>query len=1055
MAFRSTLRRLSALCTAFLAALPLLAQSTSGTDVHFASDPAISPNGKTVVFVYENDLWKVSARGGRAVRLTAMDGQESDPSISPNGRWLAFSSDQYGNKDVYVMPLNGGKIEQLTYHQAGDQMNSWAWNSKTMYFRSDRYNRTSTYKIPVDGGTPERLFGHFHNTVHNVVKHPDRPEFFFNESWESFIFPQRKKYRGPFNPDVKSYNTETKTFKKYTNWKGKDFWQMIDRRGNLYFVSDEANGEYNLYTIENGDKKQLTDFSTSVRYPAISADGSTIVFEKEYQLFTYDVSSDQARQIPIAIYQNNTLSKTQSFNTSRNISAFDVSPDKKKLAFIARGELFVSDMDGKFIRRIETSDMGRVLEAEWLDNGQLIFNQTVNGFQNWFVTPADGSGTPKQLTSEQQNNRMMALNSDRSKGVYLSGRNELMLMDMETFNTKVIVKDEFWGFYNEQPRFAPDDKHIIYTAKREFEDDIFAYNLETEKTTNLTTTGVSETGPFWSPDGKYVYFASSRTRPSYPRGSGETNLYRMALTTVEEPYRSTKFNDLFKKDDQKESKDEKSKDEQPPKPEIVINEDGLMQRLEQIGVHFGSQSNPFVLQKENQTIVLYLSNHDGGETALWKTTLYPFEEPKTEKINDSGDISELIRVEDQIYGLEGGQIQKVDVSSGKTKTIEISHSFQRNLRDEFNQMFEEVWANIEENFYNKTFHGINWKQIRERYRSYLSYVNSRDDFQRLLNDMLGELNSSHMGFYTSGPEVQEYYETVTMATGIRFKEDQPYQVAAVVDESPIDIATNRLSAGDRLVAVNGREVDPQRNREMYFANPSMPSELSLTFSNDNETYTVKLHPTHYTDVRSKRYDTWVEHNQGVVDMETDKRVAYVHMKNMGSSELQDFLVEMTSETYKRDALILDLRYNTGGNVHNKVLQFLSQRPYLKWKYRNGNFASQPNFTPNAKPIVLLINEQSLSDAEVTAAGFKELGLGTIIGTETYRWIIFTSGKALVDGSFYRLPSWGVYTLDGKNLENMGIDPDIPVDNTFKDRLQGQDPQLQRAIQEVMNQLNTD
>jgi tricorn protease len=176
------------------------------------------------------------------------------------------------------------------------------------------------------------------------------------------------------------------------------------------------------------------------------------------------------------------------------------------------------------------------------------------------------------------------------------------------------------------------------------------------------------------------------------------------------------------------------------------------------------------------------------------------------------------------------------------------------------------------------------------------------------------------------------------------------------------------------------------------------------------------------------------------------------MKNMGQGALEQFLIEMNSEAHYKDALILDLRYNTGGNVHDEVLKFLAQKPYLQWKYRGGKFTPQPNFAPAAKPIVLLINEQTLSDGEMTATGFKELKLGTVIGTETYRWIIFTSGKGLVDGSFYRLPSWGCYTLDGKNIEKEGVKPDMYVKTTFKDRLEGADPQLDRAIEHIMKQL---
>ncbi|MCB0535804.1 MAG: peptidase S41, partial [Saprospiraceae bacterium] len=194
-----------------------------------------------------------------------------------------------------------------------------------------------------------------------------------------------------------------------------------------------------------------------------------------------------------------------------------------------------------------------------------------------------------------------------------------------------------------------------------------------------------------------------------------------------------------------------------------------------------------------------------------------------------------------------------------------------------------------------------------------------------------------------------------------------------------------------LVAVDGLELDPAQNREAYFSRPSIDDEMALTFRRADSTFTVKFHPVDYHVIRNLLYDEWQERNQRLVDDRGDRTVAYVHMKNMGGGELQSFLEDMVSEAHLRKGLILDLRYNTGGNVHNDVLQFLSQRTYLQWKYREGALSSQPHFAPSDYPIVLLINEQSLSDAEMTTAGFKELGLGTVIGAETYRWIIFTSG----------------------------------------------------------------
>ena len=231
---------------------------------------------------------------------------------------------------------------------------------------------------------------------------------------------------------------------------------------------------------------------------------------------------------------------------------------------------------------------------------------------------------------------------------------------------------------------------------------------------------------------------------------------------------------------------------------------------------------------------------------------------------------------------------------------------------------------------------------------------------------------------------------------------------------------------------------------------SLDKELRLTVRREGKLITTKVHPQ--PSLGNNLYDEWIDNNRKRVDDKGKGRIAYGYMKNMGQGELEKFIIDMTQVLNKKEALIFDLRYNTGGNVHNEVLNFLSQKHYLNWKYREGGLSPQPNFAPADKPIVLLINEQSLSDAEMTSQGFKALKLGKIVGNETYHWIIFTSGVGLVDGSFVLMPAWGCYTLDGKDLEKTGVKPDILVVNTFEDKINKRDPQLDRAIEVILKQL---
>ncbi len=1025
--------------------------STQNNNAYFLSYPALLPDGQTVIFSFEGDIWKAPVKDGQATRLTAMQGNETNTRVSPDGKWIAFSGRQYGNADVYIMPVNGGEVKQLTFHSSNDEVSSWSWDSKSIYFNSNRMGQISSYKVSVNGGTPQRVFGDYYFQFdHNLFEHPKSGELFFNDTWESSNQAQRKRYKGPFNPDIQSYNPGTRQYKRYTDWQGKDFAASFDRNGNIYFISDESNGEYNLYTIVNGKKIGLTNFGSSIKSPVVNANGGKVVFEKDYQLWLYDVSSKNANRLDINILRNNILPKEKDYEVKGNISAFDISPDGKKLAFISRGELFVSDADGKFIRQINRGSAERVRELRWLsDNTTILFSQTLNGYTNWYTIAADGSSALKLITTDKQNNRGLTLNKNRSKGVYLSGRNEVKLIDLKTWEVKTLAREELWGFQNSNPGFSPDDEYVFFTAYRNFEQDILVHNIKANKTTNITNTGITELDPLWSPDGKYLYFTSQRLKPSYPFGMPNAKVYRLPLEKLDEPYRMDKYNELF--EDKKKDTAKKAA-VVPAAVTTTIDMDRIMERIEQVSPSLGAQFLVWVSQKGEKTSVLYSSNHGEGRTALWKTTYEPFEVTKTEKIvgTDAGGGFDVRESGDKLFLLSGSNINKLSLDGNKIDPVNISFTFRRNLSAEFNQMFAEAWAQIEENYYDPGFHGLNWEKTKAYYQQFLPYLNNRADLRIMLNDMLGELNSSHQGFGTFGDDETIALNNRTMETGILFDAQDPYKVKRIASRSAADKKGIDIQPGDVLVKVNDEPVNVSMDRNFYFSKPSLDREIKLGFMRNGKAVDVKLHPQ--ASLFNTLYDEWVDNNQQRVDQKSNGRIAYAYMKNMGSGELDQFIIDMTKELTDKDALILDLRFNTGGNVHDEVLNFLSRKSYLKWKYREGKPSPQGVFSPADKPLVLLINEQTLSDAEMTAEGFKALKLGTVIGNATYRWIIFTSGVSLVDGSSVRMPAWGCYSLGGKDLEINGVAPDIQVLNTFEDKLNGRDPQLDKAIDELLKKI---
>lgn len=1042
---------------ALILLLSLLPFVAGAETLYFPYNPALSPDGKTIYFSYDGDIFKVPAEGGVAMRFVSLGAIENHPKVSPDGKWVAFSSNLQGNYDLYIVPVAGGEVKRLTWHEANDYPSGWSADSKSLYFETNRANTRTTYKVSIDGGTPVRLFENYFNTITNVVENPATGELYFNESGEAYNFPTRKRYVGDHNINVKSWNPATSEYKELTTYEGKDTWPMVDKDGNLYYVTERFNKESNIAKYEGAaEPKQLTAFDYSLQYPSISHDGSSMVFILEYKIHHLDLKSGKVTCPVIAIADNN-IEVTRSFEkeTPRRVA---ISPDGKKFAMAIRGMLYISDVKGEYQVRLQTPQNERVDEIVWAkDNKTLYYTRTNRGFTNIFKIKADGSAPEQLVYAAECNIKNLTPSNKREKIAFVRGNHQVMVLNTASDVVEKVADAQFWSYASYTLNFSPDDQYLAFEAVNLFEGEIYIYSFRDKVLRNLTNSACSEGSPVFSPDGKYLFMTANFYGTTFPRGGGNAMVYKLPLDRYNTtPFKSDIYDKLFeeeKKDEvapaESKKKSSKKKLDNTPKKDMVeetaltINFDEILRRAIPMDINAYSVD---VFKSKDKSYLLYTSRRN--------TYSLEFSDPDAKPKEIKGlSWGYFISSDKDLYFVGRDGISKVDLNSGKATKVEIKVAVEKDVRKEFEQMFYEAWGCMDQNFYDVDFHGVDWKAKRDYYASFLPQVRSRANLITLMTDMLGELNSSHLGFRSSGNDVEApLTKTYSLETGIIWDNTKPYTIDRVLTDSPANTVEANLRKGDVLVAVNGERVDSKENREIYLSSAFKKPEVKMTFSRDGSEFDVKLHTVTYGEVKNWLYNEWEDTNRALVDRLGEGKIAYTHMRDMGGEELNEFYKDMHTRTLGKRAIILDLRYNNGGNVHNEVLEFLAQKAHYEWSFRDFPTNSHPNVTPGDIPIIALVNERSLSDAEVTSNGIQTLGLATIVGTETYRWIIFTTGTTLLDGSYLRLPAWGCYSMDGKDLEVTGVKPDIYVKNTFEDRVKGRDPQLERAIEEALRQI---
>uniref|UniRef100_UPI0040497788 S41 family peptidase n=1 Tax=Candidatus Fervidibacter sp. TaxID=3100871 RepID=UPI0040497788 len=1011
----------------------------------FLRYPSLSPDGKRLAFSYMGDIWVVSSEGGMAVRLTVHPAHDIRPRFSPDGKWIAFNSNREGNYDIYLMPATGGRPKRLTLHSADDVLGDWSPDGRWIVFSSNRDHRFSQiYLLEVETGYVRRLTSDETN-LHSPIFSPDGRYIVFCRGGVSWW---RKGYRGSANSEIWrlpiSINGEQISLGKperLTNFEGNDLFPMVAPEGRLYFVSDR-NGVFNIWRMpfaglnEKGQEQrleQVTKHDDRVLYPSMSRDGRLIAYEHDFSLWLLNTQSGEPKRLTIYAPSDEQQNRIQRLTLTGQATEFALSPDGKQIAFVVRGEIFLVNAEkGGEAKRL-TDHPYRDFDISWSpDSRKLAFISERDGNSEVYIVDVK-TQEMKRLTSTPD----FAESSPKwsPTGNYIAfirgpfGR-QLCLVDVNTGEEKVIAEGPFIGEFE----WSPDGRWICFNRRDPANNvtDLFIVPWNGGEAINVTRMPYWNGNIVWTRDGKNIVFRSSRT-------DNNVDIYVLPL---ERP---------------KEKLDEENQSEQktPPKdgekklPEVRIDFTDIHKRIRRLTATIFNEGG-FAVSPDSKTVVFTATPVNQPE--IWSV---PLEGGSLTRLASGVTASQLQFSPDgnRIYFLSGGSIRYLTRPSGSLDAVNFTARLTVDRVVELEHMFDEGWKLLKEQFYDEKMHGVDWDAMRDKYRPLIEHVALKEDFYALVSMMLGELNASHLGISgqtVRGPE--------TAYLGVWFDPDHRgpgVKISDVLKNSPADRDESRLKVGEFILAIDG--VDVANNEQLWEQLADKAGRVVELLVNEKPekegARTVKIKPINRGQWSDLLYDDWVEKRKRMVDEWSNGRIGYIHIRSMSQSELRKFEREFCAEVVgKKEGLIIDVRFNGGGRIHDELLGILKRRLYALEQYRGAPPFTQP-FQVWQKPTIVLINEFSASDAEIFPKAFRDLGLGKLVGVPTYGGVIGTYDVTLIDGTtFFRVPVTGWRTLDGVNLENYGVKPDILLEHSPDDNANDNDRQLKVAVEELLKAL---